>query len=148
MKKNIFTILILIFPLSLFSQTSIPEPLVDIFLLEHNRLKTLVSEKNARLKMSEKELSEISKIINERKEEFFILLEKGKKSIPYGENGLPIGKADKEIISKVTALKEEASVLIYEILGEKRYIQFKKMLIDENGRRNSERLKKTANKKK
>lgn len=148
MKKNIFTILILIFPLSLFSQTSIPEPLVDVFLLEHNRLQTLVSEKNARLKMSEKEISEVSKVINERKEEFFILLEKGKKSIPYGENGLPIGKADKEIMSKVTALKEEACVLIYEILGEKRYIQFNKMLIDENGRRSSERLKKTANKKK
>jgi len=146
--KNIFTILLLIFPLSLFSQTSIPEPLVDVFLLEQNRLRTLVSEKNTRLKMSEKEISEISTIINERKDEFFILIEKGKKSIPYDENGLPIGKADKEIMSKINALKEEASVLIYEILGEKRYIQFKKMLIDENGRRNSERLKKTANKKK
>ncbi|MBP1671747.1 MAG: hypothetical protein H6Q22_1319 [Bacteroidetes bacterium] len=98
--------------------------------------------------MSDKEIVEIDKIISQRKEEFYILKEKGKKSIPYGENGLPIGKVDPEIKRESNTLTDEVCTSIYKILGEKRYEQFDRTLMNESARRNMERMNKAMKNKK
>lgn len=91
--------------------------------------------------MSDKEIVEVIRIISERKEEYLALSEKSKRSIPFNANGKPTGKADPEIVRAREAVGNEVATSIYELLGEKRYVQFDKTLIDENARRGSERLK-------
>jgi len=146
--KKFCLVLFLIFPLALFSQSYVPQKPPLLFSLNINDLRTIFTSKNSLVKMSDKEIVEIDKIISQRKEEFYILKEKGKKSIPYGENGLPIGKVDPEIKRESNTLTDEVCTSIYKILGEKRYEQFDRTLMNESARRNMERMNKAMKNKK
>jgi len=55
-------------------------------------------------------------------------------------SGKPLGKANPEFIAKINAVQREVSTLINVLLGDKRYRQFHRMLIDEAERKNMERL--------
>ena len=112
--------------------------------MDDNEFRTLVNSKRSQVKMSENEISEILKIVNARKEEFFRLKEEGKKTIPYGPNGLPIGKVDPVIRQKVNNIEYEIRNAVYELLGDHRYNLLRRTLIDENARKNSEGLQKAA----
>ena len=146
--KKFWFVLLLIFPLFLFSQTYVSMWLPDIFSMKSDELSALVTSKNSQVKMSDKEIAEVIKIINERKEEYLSLSEKSKKSIPVDANGKPIGKADPELIRAREAVSSEVATSIYEFLGEKRFIQLKRTLMDEHERRNMEGLKKAMKNKK
>jgi len=146
--KKFWFVLFLIFPLFLFSQTYVSMWLPDIFSMKSDELSALVTSKNSQVKMSDKEIAEVIKIINERKEEYLSLSEKSKKSIPVDANGKPIGKADPELIRAREAVSSEVATSIYEFLGEKRFIQLKRTLMDEHERRNMEGLKKAMKNKK
>ena len=140
--KKIILILFLIFHIaSLFSQSYVPQRPPLLFSLNNNDLRAVLTSKNSRVKMSDKEIVEVIRIISERKEEYLALSEKSKRSIPFNANGKPTGKADPEIVRAREAVGNEVATSIYELLGEKRYVQFDKTLIDENARRGSERLK-------
>ncbi len=146
--KKIWFVLFLIFPLALVSQSYVPQRPPLLFTLNGNELKTVLTSKNSLVKMSEKEIVEVIRIINERKEEYLSLSEKSKKSIPVDANGKATGKADPEIVIAREAVGNEVATSIYEFLGEKRYTQLDKTLIDENARRGSERLSKALKNKK
>jgi hypothetical protein len=146
--KKFWLVLFLVFPLALFSQTYGSLRLPDVFLMKGDDLRALVTSKNSQVKLSNKEIVEINKLINERREEFLALNESSKKSIKFDANGMPIGKADPELLRAREAVSNDVSTSIYEILGEKRFTQFKKTLIDENARKNSEGLNKAMKNKK
>jgi len=147
--KKFCLFLFLIFPVvALFSQSHENLRLVGIFSMEGDELRVLVTSKNSQVKMSDKEIAEVIKIINERKEEYLTLNEKARKSSPVDANGKPAGKADPELIRARDAVGNEVYTSIYEILGEKRFIQFKRTLMNENERKNSEGLNKALKNKK
>ncbi|MCE5321109.1 MAG: hypothetical protein LLF93_08440 [Bacteroidales bacterium] len=98
--------------------------------------------------MTDKEIVEVIRIINERKEEYLSLSEKVKKSIPHDANGKPTGKADPELIRAREAVSSEVATSVYEFLGEKRYMQLDKTLMNEYARKNSEALNKALKNKK
>jgi hypothetical protein len=139
--KKLFFILFLIFPLVLFSQEDGSRRLPLVFSLSGDELKTLITSKASRVKMSDEEIIKISKIIDGEKSEYFKLVDKVKKSIPFGANGRPIGKADSEVNRQLRTLSNEVCTSIYNILGDKRYRQFNRTLIDESERQNNERLR-------
>lgn len=139
--KKFWFVLFLIFSLALFSQSYVPQKPPLLFSLNNNDLRTVLTSKSSLVKMSDKEIVEITKIINERKEEYLTLNEKARKSVPIDANGKPTGKADTELLRAREAVGSEVASSIYEILGEKRYIQFDRTLINESARRNSEGLK-------
>ena len=143
MKKILF-FLFLTLPLILLAQQESPGRLYGLFIMDDNEFRTLVNSKRSQVKMSENEISEILKIVNARKEEFFRLKEEGKKTIPYGPNGLPIGKVDPVIRQKVNNIEYEIRNAVYELLGDHRYNLLRRTLIDENARKNSEGLQKAA----
>jgi len=147
--KKFCLFLFLIFPVgALFSQSHENLRLVGIFSMEGDELRVLVTSKNSQVKMSDKEIVEITKIINERKEEHLTLRERVKKSIPVDVNGRPTGKADPQLIRARDAVVNDVSTSIYDFLGEKRFIQLKRTLMDEHERRNMEGLKKAMENKK
>ncbi len=146
--KKILVILFLMFPLAIFSQESVIHKLPLIFSLNSDELRTLVTAKTSRIKMSDEEIVKISKIIDEKKEEYFKLIDQVKKSIPIDLGGRPIGKADPEKMRERDALYNEVCTSIYGIFGEKRYKQFYMTLINEYERRNMERLKNAGKSKK
>jgi len=111
-------------------------------------LRTVVTSKNSLVKMSDKEIVEITKIINERIEEYLTLRERVNKSIPVDVNGRPTGKADPQLIRARDAVVYDVSTSIYEYLGEKKYKQLDKTLMNENERKNSEGLKNAMKNKK
>lgn len=142
MKKFYFILFFLFFSLSLFSQAYVIQRPPLLFSLNNDDFRTVLTSKSSLVKMSDEEIAEISNIINERKEEYLSISEKTKKSIPFDANGKPTGKADPELLRAREAVGNEVATSIYEFLGEKRYIQFDKTLMNENERRNSEGLKK------
>ncbi len=144
--KNFYFILFLIFPFTLFSQESGVHNLPLIFSLSNDELRTLVTSKTSQIKMSEEEIIKISKIIEKRKEEYFRLVSKVKKSVPFDANGKPIGMADPEIKRERDALYNDVCTSIHDIFGEKRYKQLYLTLINEYDRRNTERLKSAGEK--
>lgn len=144
--KKILLFLFLTLPLILLAQQESPGRLYGLIVMDDNEFRTLVNSKRSQVKMSENEISEIRKIVNVRKEEFLRLKEEGKKTIPYGPNGLPIGKVDPVIREKVSNIEYEIHNAVYEILGDHRYNLLRRTLIDENERKNSERLQKSTNK--
>jgi len=146
--KKFCLVLFLIFPLALFSQSYGPLSLVGIFSTKGDDLRTVITSKNSLVKMTDKEIVEVIKIINERKEEYLSLSEKVKKSIPHDANGKPTGKADPELIRAREAVSSEVATSVYEFLGEKRYTQLDKTLMNEYARKNSEALKKALKNKK
>ena len=146
--KKIWFVLFLIFPLALVSQSYVPQRPPLLFTLNGNELKTVLTSKNSLVKMSEKEIVEVNKIINERREEYLTSCEKLKKSVPHDANGKPTGKADPEILRELEAISSDVCNSIYEILGEKRYEQFDRTLMNESARRNMEGLKKALKNKK
>jgi hypothetical protein len=146
--KKFCLVLFLIFPLALFSQTYVIQRPPLLFSLSNNELKTVITSKNSLVKMSDQEIVEIIRIINERKEEYFSLIEKVKKSIPHDANGKPTGKADPELIRAREAVSSEVATSVYEFLGEKRYMQLDKTLMNEYARKNSEALNKALKNKK
>jgi len=139
--KKIYFILFLLYPLALLSQEDGPQRLPLIFSLNSDELRTLVTAKTSQIKMSEEDIISISKIIDEKKEEYFKFVDQVKKSLPYDANGKLIGKADPEKIRERETLHKEVCNSIYKILGDKRYKQFNRTLIDESERQNMERLK-------
>lgn len=138
--KKICFILFLILPLSLFSQNDGPRRLALIFSLKSDEFKALVTSPKSQIKISNEVIGKISEIIEGKKEEYFIIVDKCKKSVTYDENGKPIGKADPELLRERGSVENEVCTSIYEILGEKRYRQLSRTLIDEAERRNAERL--------
>ncbi|PKP42639.1 MAG: hypothetical protein CVT93_04250 [Bacteroidetes bacterium HGW-Bacteroidetes-10] len=146
--KKILLFLFLTLPFILLAQQENPGTLYGVFSMDDNEFRSLVSSKRSQVKMSENEITEICRIIGNKKAEYFMLNEKANQSIKYGANGLPIGKADPEIMRDLRIVKNMVYDSIYKILGEEKYELLRRTLIDENGRRSSERLKKTANKKK
>ena len=146
--KKIWFVLFLIFPLALFSQSYGPLSLVGIFSTKGDDLRTVITSKNSLVKMTDKEIVEVIKIINERKEEYLSLSDKVKKSVPHDANGKPTGKADPELIRAREAVSSEVATSVYEFLGEKRYMQLDKTLMNEYARKNSEALKKALKNKK
>ena len=146
--KKFWFVLFLIFPLSLFSQSYGPLSLVGIFSTKGDDLRTVITSKNSLVKMTDKEIVEVIKIINERKEEYLSLSDKVKKSVPHDANGKPTGKADPELIRAREAVSSEVATSVYEFLGEKRYMQLDKTLMNEYARKNSEALNKALKNKK
>jgi hypothetical protein len=139
--KNLFFILFLIFPFTLFSQESEVHNLPLIFSLKSDELRTLVMSKSTQIKMSDEEIDKLSKIIDEKKEEYFKLVDQVKKSVPVDLTGRPVGKADPELRRERDALYNEVCTSIYKIFNEKRYKQLYITLVNEYERRNMERLK-------
>jgi len=146
--KKFYLVLFLIFPLALFSQSYGSLSLVGIFSTKGDDLRTVITSKNSLVKMTDKEIVEVIRIINERKEEYLSLSEKVKKSIPHDANGKPTGKADPELIRAREAVSSEVATSVYEFLGEKRYMQLDKTLMNEYARKNSEALNKALKNKK
>ena len=147
--KKFCLFLFLIFPVvALFSQSHENLRLVGIFSMKGDDLRTVVTSKNSLVKMSDKEIVEITKIINERIEEYLTLRERVNKSIPVDVNGRPAGKADPQLIRARDAVVYDVSTSIYEYLGEKKYKQLDKTLMNENERKNSEGLKNAMKNKK
>lgn len=146
--KKIWFVLFLIFPLALFSQSYGPLSLVGIFSTKGDDLRTVITSKNSLVKMTDKEIVEVIKIINERKEEYLSLSDKVKKSVPHDANGKPTGKADPELIRAREAVSSEVATSVYEFLGEKRYMQLDKTLMNEYARKKSEALNKALKNKK
>lgn len=143
MKKILF-FLFLTLPLILLAQQESPGRLYGLIFMADNEFRTLVNSKRSQVKLTDNEISEIRKIVNARKDEFLRLKEEGKKTIPYGPNGLPIGKVDPVIREKVNNIEYEIHNAVYEILGDHRYNLLRRTLIDENARKNSERLQKSS----
>jgi len=139
MKKTVF-ILFLITPLVLFSQPEVANKLANIFSYKNDELRELINSKPYLLKISKEEIDSIYKIISDRRNLFFELRDKVRASIPADESGKPLGKANPEFIAKINAVQREVSTLINALLGDKRYRQFHRMLIDEAERKNMERL--------
>jgi len=146
--KKFYLVLFLIFPLALVSQSYGSLSLVGIFSTKGDDLRTVITSKNSLVKMTDKEIVEVIRIINERKEEYLSLSEKVKKSIPHDANGKPTGKADPELIRAREAVSSEVATSVYEFLGEKRYMQLDKTLMNEYARKNSEALNKALKNKK
>lgn len=146
--KRFYLVLFLIFPLALVSQSYGSLSLVGIFSTKGDDLRTVITSKNSLVKMTDKEIVEVIRIINERKEEYLSLSEKVKKSIPHDANGKPTGKADPELIRAREAVSSEVATSVYEFLGEKRYMQLDKTLMNEYARKNSEALNKALKNKK
>ncbi len=146
--KNLFFILFLIFPFTLFSQESVINNLPLIFSLNSDELRTLVTAKTSQIKMSDEEIIKISKIIEGRKEEYFKLVEQVKKSLPRNSNGKIIGKADPQKMQEREAVINEVSTSIFDFLGEKRFRQFHRTLVYEVMRRNEEGFKNALKNKK
>jgi hypothetical protein len=90
--------------------------------------------------MSEEEIIRISKIIEGRKEGYFKLVDQVKKSLPRDSNGKIIGKADSQKMQEREAVINEVSTSIFDFLGEKRYRQFHRTLVNEVMRRSEEGL--------
>lgn len=143
MKKILF-FLFLTLPFILLAQQESPGRLYGLILMDDNEFRTLVNSKRSQVKITDNEIVEIIKIVNSRKEEYFTLYELSKKSIPYGPNGLPIGKSDPELRKKKEILFNEIHTAIYKILGDNRYNLLRRTLMDENARKNSENLQKAA----
>jgi len=143
--KNLFLFLFLylLIPLNLFAQQENPGKLYGLFTIGDDGLRTLVNSNRSQVKLSEKEINEIIQIINSRKKEFISLNDQANKSIPYGPNGYPIGKADPVLLDKIENIYNEIQTSIYNILGEKRYNLLRRTLIDEAERKNSSRMKKS-----
>jgi len=142
--KKILLLLFLTLPLILLAQQESPGTLYNLFSMDDNEFRTLVNSKRSHVKMAENEISEICRIIGDKKAEYFILNEKANQSIKYGANGLPIGKADPGIMRDLQIVKNMVYDSIYKILGEEKYELLRRTLIDETGRKNSEGLQKAA----
>lgn len=140
--KNIITVLALFFSITLFSQTFAPENMVNQFTLDSAKFTSIVTHKDSRIKLSEKEIAIICKIIGERQEEYFRIIEEYNKTIPYGENGLPTGKGDMELFNKKKNIKYEVCMSVCEFLGYERSRQLHRTLMEAWDRSNAEGLKK------
>jgi hypothetical protein len=141
MKKIIF-ILFLVFPLALFCQTQELTSLHNIFTYKGEELRILIKTHQSMVKINDVEIDAIAKIIDERTEEKSKLIDKIHKSVPVDKNGKPIGKANTEFINQYNAILEEISDSILELLGDKRFRQFRRLIIDDQEKKNAELVKK------
>ena len=94
------------------------------------------------VKMSNKEIDMIIDEISERRDNYFETINKIHKSIPRDSNGKIIGKADIELLNELSELNAEIYDKVSIIIGQKRCRQFVMTLVNEEERKNSERLKK------
>ena len=138
--KKIFLTLFLITPLVLFPQPEVTNKLVNIFSYKNDELRELINSRPYLLKISKEEIDSIYKIINDRRGLFFELRDKARASIPVDATGKPLGKANPELIAERDAVPTEVASLIYALLGDKRYRQLHRILIDEYERSNMEKL--------
>ena len=140
MKKIFF--LLLIFPLTLFSQTHEITSLPNIFTYKGEELRTILKANQSIVKISDVEINAIIKTLDGRKEEKNKLIDKIQKSIPVDKDGKPIGKANPEFIGQYNAIVTEVSDSILELLGEKRFRQFRRLIIDDQEKKNAESVRK------
>lgn len=140
--KYLILFLFLIFPLSLFSQIDGNSNLPNILSYKSEELRVLITDHQSMLKISDVDIESIIKIIDDRIEEYLETISKAKKSVPRDVNGRPIGKADANLLLKIEEIDTEVSTSIHKILGEKKFRQFRRLIIDDQEKKNAESVRK------